>query len=109
MSMHNSDKDFYGKQDGERILYVIRPHPLATTLGLARIYLIAVVICLAVIIVGVEVEGTIGSVVTVGIILFLLIIFAGTKIVLDWQARNISYITDRRLVHFEPTTLFATK
>ena len=36
-----------------------------------------------------------------------MIIF-GTKIITDYQKREVGYITDRRLVRFEPTTLFAT-
>lgn len=106
--MHNSDTDFYGKQTDEKILYVVRPHPLATTFGLIKIYVIAVVISLVLIILGTQIESLSGIFVTAGVVLFLLIIVIGTKIVLDWQTRNISYITDRRLVHFEPTTLFAT-
>jgi hypothetical protein len=106
--MHNSDTDFYGKQTDEKILYVVRPHALATTFGLVKIYLIGVVVSLVLIILGTQIESLTGIFVTVGIALFLLIVVIGTKIVLDWQMRNISYITDRRLVHFEPTTLFAT-
>ena len=108
MSMHNSDTDFYGKQEDERILYVVRPHPIATTLSLIKVFFISVVISLALIILGTQIESLTGMFTTFGVILFVLIVAVGTKIVLDWQVRNISYITDRRLVHFEPTTLFAT-
>ena len=108
MSMHNSERDFYGKQTDEKILYVVRPHPLATTLGLIKIYLIAVTISLVLVILGTQIESLTGIFMTSGIILFLLMIIIGTKIILDWEAREIAYITDRRLVRFEPTTLFAT-
>jgi hypothetical protein len=108
MAMHNSERDFYGKQDGEKILYVVRPHPLATIIGLLKIYSVAVVIALVLVILGAQIESLTGIFVATGMILFFLIILVGTKIVLDWQSRNISYITDRRLVRFEPTTLVAT-
>jgi hypothetical protein len=108
MSMHNSDGDFYGKQEDEKILYVVRPHPLATVFGLLKIYLIAVVISVVLIVLGTQLEGLTGLFVAAGVILFLLIIIIGTKIILDWQSREIAYITDRRLVRFEPTTLYAT-
>lgn len=108
MSMHNTETDFYGKQTEEKILYVVRAHPLATIMGLAKIYLIAVVVSLALIIIGIQVASLSGVFITTGIVLFLLIIVIGTKIVLDWESREIAYITDRRLVRFEPTTLFAT-
>jgi hypothetical protein len=106
--MHNSDRDFYGKQTDEKILYVVRPHPLSTVFSLIKIYLIAVVISLVLIILGTQIESLTGPFVTAGIVLFFLIIVVGTKIILDWEAREIAYITDRRLVRFEPTTLFAT-
>ncbi|HKB88729.1 MAG TPA: hypothetical protein VKC53_03715 [Patescibacteria group bacterium] len=108
MAMHNTDRDFYGKQTDEKILYVVRPHPLATTFGLLKIYSVAVIISLVLIILGTEIQSLTGLFVSIALILFVLIIVVGTKVVLDWQTRNISYITDRRLVHFEPTTLFAT-
>ena len=108
MSMHNTESDFYGKQTDENILYVVRPHPLATTFGLIKVYLVAVVISLILIILGTQIESLYGVFVILAVILFLLIVLIGTRIVLDWQKRSISYITDRRLVHFEPTTLFAT-
>ncbi len=43
-----------------------------------------------------------------GLIVAILIALVGTKIVTDCQKREIAYITDRRLIRFEPTTLFAT-
>lgn len=108
MSMKNSEHDFYGIQDGERILYVVRPHPLATTFALIKVYLIAIVISAILLILGSQFESLTGVFVFFGLIIFVSIIIFGTKIVLDWQRREIAYITDRRLVRFEPTTLFAT-
>lgn len=108
MSMHNTDSDFYGKQDGELILYVIHPHPFATTFGLLKIYAVAILISLIFIILGSELGSMLGVFATFGMLVFGLIIILGTKIVLDWQEREIAYITDRRIVRFEPTTLFAT-
>lgn len=106
--MHNTDHDFYGRQEGERILYVIRPHPLATTLKLVKIFGVALIISIALIVLGAEIETIRGLFITLGVILFFVVNLLGSKIVLDWQTREIAYITDRRLVRFEPTTLFAT-
>jgi len=106
--MHNTERDFYGKQTDEKILYVVHPHPLATTFGLIKVYLVAVVISLVLIILGTQIVSLTGIFTTLGVILFLLIIIIGTKVVLNWSSREIAYITDRRLVRFEPTTLFAT-
>jgi hypothetical protein len=106
--MNNTERDFYGKQTDENILYVVKPHSLATTFGLIKIFLVAIIISTILIILGTQIASLMTVFVVSGIILFMLIVVIGTKIVLDWQKRSISYITDRRLVHFEPTTLFAT-
>jgi hypothetical protein len=108
MSMNNTDRDFYGRQENEKILYVIHPHPFATTFGLIKIYFVAVLISLIFIVIGKEIASLMGIFVLFGFILFILIIAIGTKIVLAWQDREVAYITDRRIVRFEPTTLFAT-
>lgn len=106
--MVNTEKDFYGKQEDEKILYVVKSHPLATTFGLLKIYGVAILISLTFVIIGSQFTSVSGTFYLVGIITFILIIIFGSKIVLDWQSRSIAYITDRRLVRFEPTTLFAT-
>lgn len=43
-----------------------------------------------------------------GVVIAILIAVIGTKIVTNYQERDVAYITDRRLVRFEPTTLVAT-
>ncbi len=108
MAMHNTERDFYGRQEGEKILYVVRPHPLTTIFGLLRVYVAALIVGLILVILGTQI-GILGNVfVMSGVGLFLLIVVVGTKIILDWESREIAYITDRRVVRFEPTTLFAT-
>lgn len=106
--MHNTENDFYGMQEGERILYMVRPHPLATTIKLVKVFAVALIIAIALILIGTVFETARGVFVTFGLLLFITINIIGTKIISDWQKREVAYITDRRLVRFEPTTLFAT-
>jgi len=108
MAMHNTEHDFYGKQTDERILYVVHPHPIATTLSLVKIYAVAVIIATILLILGSQITALSGIFTFFAIILFLVIAALGTKIIFDWQGRNLAYITDRRIVRFEPTTLIAT-
>jgi hypothetical protein len=105
--MHNSEDDFFGKQEGERILYVVKPHPLSLTFKLLKIYLIAIAVFAAIAILGTQLE-LIGLFIFLGLSVAIIIAIAGTKIVTDYQKRDMAYITDRRLMRFEPTTLFAT-
>ncbi len=106
--MKNIETDFYGRQSDERILSVIRPHHIASFIKLTKVYFIALVAFLAFVLVGSQIVGVSSLFKFLGIALGTLIAIIGTKIVGDYQKRNISYITDRRVVHFEPTTLFAT-
>lgn len=108
MSMHNSETDFYGKQTDEKILCVVRPHPISAIASLAKTYFVAVVVLVVLIVLGTQVPSLTTLFSTIGVVIFLVMIIVGTKIVLDWESREIAYITDRRLVRFEPTTLFAT-
>lgn len=105
--MHNTETDFFGKQDGEKILYVIKPHRLSLTIKIAKIYIVALIVFLAFMILGTQLV-LIDTFLIAGLIVTVVIAAMGTKIVTDYQNRDIAYITDRRLVRFEPTTLFAT-
>lgn len=108
MTMQNSETDFFGKQEGERILFVVRPHPISTTVGLIKIYLIAIAVLMVLGLLGTQIAGFEGWFITAGLIVAVVMAVAGTKILTDYQSRDIAYITDRRLIRFEPTTLFAT-
>jgi len=107
MSLHNTETDFFGKQDGERILFVVKPHPISLTFKIAKIYLISLMVFLAFTLLGTQLSIHMLFIFG-GFIVAVLIGVIGTKIVVDYQARDIAYITDRRLVRFEPTTLVAT-
>lgn len=107
MSLHNSDTDFFGKQEGERILFVVRPHPLSLTFKLLKIYVVALAVFVVLAILGTQLLSLV-LFLTAGAVIALLIVILGTKIVTDYQSRDIAYITDRRLMRFEPTTLVAT-
>lgn len=108
MTMCNSETDFYGKQEDERILYVVRPHPMATTVKLGQIYLISLAVLFVLAILGTQIQVASNLFFVGGAILAIVMIIIGTKVITDYQKRNIAYITDRRLVRFEPTTLFST-
>lgn len=107
MAMHNSDTDFFGKQEGERILYVVKPHPLSLIFKLLKIYLIALAVFLVLTILGTQLVF-LNLFLLGGMVLAVIIAIVGTKVVTDYQKRDMAYITDRRLMRFDPTTLFAT-
>jgi hypothetical protein len=108
MSMKNSDTDFFGKQGDEKILYVIRPHIFALVVKLVKIYLISFAVLIVLVVLGAQLQFYSVFFYVGGVVLALLVMIFGTKVTSDYQSRDIAYITDRRLVRFEPTTLFAT-
>ena len=106
--MINTETSFYGQQEDERILYLVRPHPLALVLRLLKIYLIAIFVFIAVSAAG-KLLGSYGSLFSFSAILAAIIIATvGSKLANDQQRKNLAYLTDRRIVRFEPTTFFAT-
>lgn len=106
--MINTKSDFYGKQEGERILYLVQPHPMALSLTLGKIYLAALVVLIAFVIIGQQLSGLFSLFVFLGIVFVVIIVVGGTYLAKSAFGKNKTYITDRRIIRFEPTTLFAT-
>lgn len=108
MAMHNTKSSFYGQQTGEKILYVVRPHPIAVNVRMFLLYLISIGILIIFYTFGKLLGPIQGLLSIIGFIVAVFIAFIGTLILKNSQGRNITYITDRRIVRFEPTTVFAT-
>lgn len=106
--MKNSDSDFFGKQTGERILYVVRPHHLASSFNLLKIYVISLAVFVAFFFLGSQLQSFSSLFFTIGVVISAVMMAVGTKLVRNYQGREVAYITDRRLVRFEPTTFVAT-
>jgi len=106
--MINTSQAFYGQQENEKILYVTRPHTIASTVNTVKVILIALGAFIIFFYIGKEIDSLSSFFYSVGIIVPALILVIGTKLVKNFQIKNISYITDRRIVRFEPTTFFAT-
>ena len=106
--MINTENLFYGQQENETILYVTKPHPISAVLNLLKVYLISFVIFIIFFFLAKETPQTSNMFYLIGVITPILIMVIGTKIVINFQKRNISYITNRRIVRFDPTTFFAT-
>jgi hypothetical protein len=106
--MINTENLFYGQQQDEKILYVAKPHPIYGAFNLLKVYITTFVIFVIFLFIGKEFNDISSLFYTLGIIVPVLILVIGTKIVSNFHKRNLSYITDRRIVRFDPTTFFAT-
>ena len=106
--MINTDSSFYGQQADERILYVVKPHSLSTVVKLLKTYVISFFVFIAFYAVGSLLPNYRGLISLLALVLGALMVALGSKLVTDNQKKNLAYLTDRRIVRFEPTTFFAT-
>lgn len=106
--MINTENKFYGQQEGEKILYTVKPHYLSSVVKTIKLYFICLLLFVFLIIFSALDTTTATALPVLGLILLALVALTGTKIIQNYHSRSISYITDRRLLRFEPTTFFAT-
>jgi hypothetical protein len=106
--MINTDKLFYGQQEDEKILYTVKPHYLSPLITTFKLYIICAAVFIALLILGATTPSVPPIIFSMGVIVCAVVAIFGTKIIQNYNERSISYITDRRLVRFEPTTFFAT-
>lgn len=95
---------FQGQQTDERVLYEIRPHVYALYLGLAKVYVLALVLLVVLMMLS-KISPMMSG---FGLVLGLGIAVIGTWVVGTMFHKNIAYLTDRRIVRFEAATPFAT-
>lgn len=106
--MINTEKSFYGQQEGERILFVVRSHPLPVALKFAQVYLVSLGIIVIFLLISNTFPTIKGLFTLLGFFLGIGFGIIGSKVLANSQKKGISYITDRRIVRFEPTTFVAT-
>lgn len=106
--MINTENLFYGQQEGEKILYVTKPHSIAGLFNFVKVILVAIITFVIFFFMAGQIELFSNLFYVIGVIVPVLVLILGTKIITNIQNKNIGYITDRRIVRFEPTTFFAT-
>ena len=94
---------FLGQQEGERVLYVITPHPIAEIMGYVRLFGLVLLILLGSF--GFRVMSPVMF--TFGVLLGLIVALIGAFLTHAMNSKRVAYLTDRRLVRFEPTNVFA--
>jgi hypothetical protein len=97
---------FYGQHADEKVLYVVRPHPLGKYLTFGKIAFVAVIIWLAFYMIGSVIPQVEGRVEPIGFWLGLGILLVGVMAVRFSERENVAYITDRRIVRFKSGSLF---
>lgn len=104
--MQNTDSSFYGQQAGEKILYVIRPHIMTLYIALVKLTIAVAVILFTMVIAASVLPFIQQTILMVGIVGSALVGIIGLWILL--KGKSIAYLTDRRIVKFDPTAPFAT-
>jgi len=96
------DTTFPGLQEGEKILSVITPHPSVFTLEYVKLITASLLV-----LVGFCSLNKISPIfVTIGILLSITALILGGLLYHSLHSKRIAYITDRRIVRFEPSHAF---
>ncbi|MEK7527871.1 MAG: hypothetical protein AAB574_02555 [Patescibacteria group bacterium] len=101
--MENTQNDtFPGIQEGEKILSVITPHHSVFTLEYVKLIAASLLILIG--------FGSLGKIhpifITIGILLSVTALILGALLYHSLHSKRIAYITDRRIVRFEPSNAF---
>jgi hypothetical protein len=94
---------FPGQQEGERVLYTVRPHVFAEYVSYVKVGAIALLLLVSFAMLG-KVSGALA---VGGMLLGLGVFILGAFIVNRMFDGQVAYITDRRVVRFEASNLFA--
>ena len=89
-------------------MYVIRSHKIALIENLIKVYLAALVVLTVFVLIGYQTRGKGNPLTIAGFLLAAAVAFVGSLIAKISYTKNKTYVTDRRIIRFEPTTLFAT-
>jgi len=93
---------FHGQQDNENILSTITPHKLAFTLEYAKLYAVSFFFLIGFL----SFQKISPLFVFVGAAATLLALFLGSFFYRSIHSQRIAYITNRRIVRFEPSNAF---
>ena len=104
--MTNTDSSFYGQQAGEKILYVIHPHIVTLYIALAKLVVAVAVILFTMVIAASVLPSLQQTILTAGTAGSALVGAIGLWILLS--GKSIAYVTDRRIIKFDPAAPFAT-
>jgi hypothetical protein len=93
---------FSGQQEGERIISTITPHKIALIIG----YIKAVGVSILFLICFVSLGRITSVFVATGILISIFTLVIGILICNSLYLKRITYITDRRIIRFEPSNIF---
>ncbi len=99
---------FYGQQEGERILYEVRPHAWWRFVTLGKFGVAALAIVVFFWILGGSTPEWIGIVRITGFVLASIVLLVGWWVDFSERTQKVTYITDRRVVRFAAITPWVT-
>lgn len=99
---------FDGQQEGERVLYVISPHPLTKQIAIARLVFLAIFLYAVFWVIGSIVPSAIITMQLSGLILSVLLLIVSIWWNLTVFKKARAYVTDRRIIRFDVVSPFFT-
>lgn len=93
---------FSGQQEGERVISTIKPHKITLIFGYIKVISVSVLslICF------IFFKNIANIFVSIGILVSILILIGGVLICNSLFSKKIIYITDRRIIRFDPSNIF---
>ncbi len=103
------DIQFDGQQTGERVLYVITPHPFAKYLAIATLALLAIFFFIVLRLISGVAPSLFGLFFRIASLIFpMVLLIVGIWWNQTVYSKSKTFITDRRIIRFEVTTPFFT-
>lgn len=96
---------FDGQQEGEKILFEIRPHKLIEQFFQARVVLTAIVFFVILIIIGSQTNAQ-AAIYTIGTVVEIILLAAGLWWTRGYFRDTRTFLTDRRIMRFERVSPF---
>jgi hypothetical protein len=97
-----SNSSFIGQQEGEKILSIITPQPAVFILEYTKLICVAVLFLIGFI----SLRQISYIFIIVGIVLSVFTLITGFFLYRSIHSKRVAYITDRRIVRFEPSNAF---
>lgn len=100
------DAVFDGQQDGERVLYVVSPHPFSKYFAISRVFFLAIFLYIVLWVIGTIVPSAVIALQLTGFLLALMLVVVGIWWNLTVFKKARTYITDRRIIRFDVVSPF---
>ncbi|MDD4937897.1 MAG: hypothetical protein PHX34_02655 [Candidatus Shapirobacteria bacterium] len=97
-----SNSSFTGQQEGEKIISIVKPHNITRIIGYIKLFCV-----FALLLIGfISLQKISYVFIIVGVVISVFTLVIGIFICHSLYLKRVVYITDRRIIRFEPSNIF---